>query len=143
MQQLDLFAEPTPAPDHPGHFYVAGLRVRCGSPAAGPGQGWRSQRLADAPDYWPVSGHAPYTLRQMWETWARAEGLPLDLYVRGWARDARPDYGHWLHWPAGHVSMCLASLELNIAGARQMRPMSEHRARAQAAAAPKKTRRAA
>ena len=135
-QQLSLFAPPAPehAP-HPGHFFAGGLRIARGAPSQPLGVGWRSARIADAPDYWPAAAYSPAALRRMWEMQARGAGLPLDLYVRGWRRDTRADYGHWLDWPGNGVSCCLATLDLNIAAARVMRPMSELRAWAERRAA--------
>lgn len=152
IAQLDLFASPPAAPtDHPGHFFAAGWRIWYveDMPYGGAQMhGWRAARIDDAPDA-PISGaYSPAALRRMLDGWAKAVGLPMDLYARGWQRDGRPGYTHWLHWPENGVSCCFDDLDRNIAAARRMRPLSELRARAeaarQAAQKPaKKTRRAA
>jgi hypothetical protein len=146
--QLDLFAPPAPEPaPHPGHFVAGGLRITRGAPSQAPGVGWRAERIGAPVGWETVAAYSPAALRRMWEMQARGARLPLDLYVRGWRRDARPGHAHWLDWPENGAICCLDTLDLNIAAARVMRPMSELRAwaawRAQQPAKPTRARRAA
>ena len=152
MRQLSLFDATAPAlPAHtdpetpaPGAaFFVGGWRVWKVGLTFGPDtdHGWHLSRR-DGPRL--CGAHCPRSLREMMTTSARVAGLPNDLHARGWQRDERPEFAHWLHWPENGVSICRwPTLEENIAAARPMRPLSELHAWAEvkrAAAEAKKTK---
>lgn len=152
--QLSLFEEPAaPAPTGPTVFYCGGWRIVKveDHPFGGEGEsrqmyGWALFRING--EDMRYAAWCPRAVREMVETWARVSGLPLDLLAKGWQRDERPGYEHWLHWPGEGASCCLETLEANIAAARKRRPMSELVAWAEArrqaeTKKTKKTRRAA
>lgn len=163
MNQLALFPEaPGAAPAAPAPNHTAPLTrvpVAPAEPACGPSfivAGWRVRRVGatwqatkPADSCWTAGAYCPRVLRAMLAHRSpalRVDDLPADLAARGFERDVRPGYDHWIHWPAGSYSACLATLELNIAACRRMRPpaefLAEYRAE-QAAKGKKKTRRAA
>jgi hypothetical protein len=145
-----------PAPSYGPAFYVGGWKVwRVEGWPFGGGQmhGWQACKPADVV---PVPTHGGYSPRVL-RAWLaglsprlRPDDLPTDLYARGFERDVRPGYTHWIHWPAGSYSACLDSLERNIAACRKMKTQPEFLAQYRAEQAAmlkakkdKRTRRAA
>jgi hypothetical protein len=146
-----------PAPPEPVEgpaFYVGGWKIWrvTGWPFGGKQMhGWQAAKPADTDRSRGVfGGYCPRVLRAYLSAVSprlRPDDLPADLYARGFERDVRPGFTHWIHWPAGSYSACLPTLELNIAACRLMRTseefLAQYRAEQAAAVRAKKDKRRA